>query len=58
MQETDIFGVEDPDSGEIGSVSVMGNIEEFESVAVYRAAEGIFGFIDFQNDPFSLIFLD
>jgi hypothetical protein len=50
MQETDIFGVEDPDSGEIGFVSVMGNIGEFESVAVYRGAEGIFGFIDFQND--------
>lgn len=51
MQEPDIFGVEDPDSGQIGFVSVMGNIGEFESVAVYRGAEGIFGFIDFQNDP-------
>jgi hypothetical protein len=51
MEETDIFGVEDPDSGEIGFVSVMGKIGEFESVAVYRGAEGIFGFIDFQTDP-------
>jgi hypothetical protein len=51
MQETDIFGVEDPDSGEIGFVSVMGNLGEFESVAVYRGAEGLFGFIDFQMDP-------
>jgi hypothetical protein len=50
MQETDIFGVEDPESGEIGFISVMGHIGEFESVAVYRGAEGIFGFIDFQYD--------
>jgi hypothetical protein len=51
MQDTDVFGVEDPDTGEIGFVSVMGNIGEFESVAVYRGAEGIFGYIDFQADP-------
>jgi hypothetical protein len=50
MKETEVFGVEDPDSGEIGFVSVMGNIGEFESVAVYRGAEGIFGLIDFQTD--------
>lgn len=51
MQETDVFGVEDPDTGEIGFVSVMGNVGEFEAVAVYRGAEGMFGLIDFQLDP-------
>ncbi|HVQ40454.1 MAG TPA: hypothetical protein VMS31_23130 [Pyrinomonadaceae bacterium] len=50
LQETEVFGVEDPDTGEIGFISVMGNIGEFESVAVYSGAEGIYGFIDFQFD--------
>jgi hypothetical protein len=51
MQETDVFGVEDPDTGEIGFVSVMGNIGEYEAVAVYPGSEGLFGLIDFQTDP-------
>jgi hypothetical protein len=51
MQETDVFGVEDPDTGEIGFVSVMGNVGEYEAVGVYPGAEGLYGFIDFQTDP-------
>jgi hypothetical protein len=51
MEETDVFGVEDPDTGEIGFVSVMGNVGEYEAVAVYPGAEGLYGFIDFQTDP-------
>lgn len=51
MQETDVFGVEDPDTGEIGFVSIMGNIGEYEAVAVYLGAEGIYGFIDLDTDP-------
>src|SRR3984893_305722 len=51
LQETDVFGVEDPDTGEIGFVSVMGNVGEYEAVGVYPGAEGIYGFIDFQLDP-------
>ena len=50
MQETDVFGVEDPNTGEIGFVSVMGNVGEYEAVGVYPGAEGIYGFIDFQLD--------
>jgi hypothetical protein len=51
MEETDVFGVEHPDTGEIGFVSVMGNIGEYEAIAVYPGAEGLYGFIDFQIDP-------
>jgi len=51
MEETDVFGVEDPDTHEIGFVSVMGNVGEYEAVAVYPGAEGLYGFIDFQTDP-------
>lgn len=51
MQETDMFGVEDPDTGETGFVSVMGNVGEYEAVAIYPGAEGLYGFIDLQTDP-------
>ncbi|MEP6719638.1 MAG: hypothetical protein ABJB21_10865 [bacterium] len=51
MEETDVFGVENPDTGEIGFISIMGNVGEYEAVAVYPGAEGIYGFIDFQADP-------
>ena len=49
MEETDVFGVEDPDTREIGFVSVMGNIGEYEAVGVYSGAEGLFSFIDLQS---------
>jgi hypothetical protein len=51
MEETDIFGIEDPDTGELGFISVMGYLGEYESVAVYRGAEGLYGFIDLHADP-------
>ena len=50
MEETDVFGVEDPDTDEIAFVSVMGTVGEYEAVAAYRGAEGIYGFIDVQTD--------
>jgi len=51
MDETDVFGVEDPETGEIGFVSVMGNIGEHEAIGVYLGSEGIYGFIDLHIDP-------
>ena len=59
MDETEIFGVENPDSGEIGFVSVMGMMGEHLSVGVYLGAAGLYGFWDFQEtgpeaEPFAL----
>jgi hypothetical protein len=51
LEETNIFGVEDPDTGELGFISIMGHIGEYEAVAVYRGAEGLYGYIDMQSDP-------
>ncbi len=51
MEETDVFGVEDPDTGEIGFISVMGNVGEYEAVGVYQGAEGIYAFIDLNSGP-------
>ena len=53
MEETDVFGLENPDTGELGFISVMGNIGEYEAVAVYLGTAGLFAFIDFQADEFA-----
>lgn len=46
MEETDLIGIENPETREIGFISVMGNIGEYEAVALYLGAEGFHGFID------------
>jgi hypothetical protein len=51
MEETDVFGVEDPDTGEVGFVSIMGKLGEHQAIGVYVGLEGINGFIDLQCDP-------
>lgn len=50
MEETDVFGVANPDTGELGFVSVMGSVGEYEAVAVYLGAEGFYELIDFRAD--------
>lgn len=50
MEETDLIGVENPDTGEIGFISVMGSVGEYEAVAVYLGAEGFHGFLDVVED--------
>jgi hypothetical protein len=59
MDETEIFGVENPDTREIGFVSTMGMAGEHLSIGVYLSAEGLYGFWDFQiegieAEPFAL----
>lgn len=59
MDETEIFGVENPETGEIGFVSPMGMLGEHLSLGVYLGAEGLYGFWDFQeagleSEPFAL----
>ncbi len=49
MDESEIFGVENPDTNEIGFVSVMGMMGEHLAVGVYLGAEGLYGFWDFQE---------
>ncbi len=59
MDETEIFGVENPNTKEIGFVSPMGMLGEHLSIGVYLGAEGLYGFWDFQEagleaEPFAL----
>ncbi len=50
MEETDVFGVANPETNELGFVSIMGSVGEYEAVAVYLGAEGLYDFIDFEAD--------
>jgi hypothetical protein len=49
MEETDVFGVKDPDTGELGFVSVMGSLGEYTAIAVYRGVEGLYGWRRFEE---------
>ena len=49
MHEGDLFAVEDPASGRIGFVSIMGAVGEHFAVAVYLGGEGLRGFIAIGN---------
>ncbi len=44
MYEDQIFGVQNPDTEEIGFVSIMGNAGEHFGISLYLGAEGLFGF--------------
>ncbi len=49
MTETDVFGVQNPETDEIGFVSVMGALGEHLSLALYLGPEGLYSFWGFQQ---------
>jgi hypothetical protein len=49
MTETDVFGVQNPETDEIGFVSVMGALGEHLSLALYLGSEGLYSFWGFQQ---------
>ena len=49
MQETNIFGVQDPETNELGFVSVMGALGDYKAVVVYRCVEGLNGWRQFND---------
>lgn len=53
MRETDIFGVQNPEDGTLGFVSVMGQLGEHCAIGVYLGSEGLYGFLDLtqQDSP-------
>src|SRR3989442_11493343 len=53
MEETDLIGIENPETGEIGFIRVMGSLGEHEAVALYLGAEGLYEFIDLHTDDSS-----
>ncbi len=49
MTEVDVFGVQNPETDEIGFVSVMGALGEHLSLALYLGPEGLYSFWGFQQ---------
>jgi hypothetical protein len=49
MDESEVFGVQNPETGELGFVSIMGMAGQHFAVAVYVGAEGLYGILDFAS---------
>jgi len=54
MYEHNIFGVQFPEKGNLGFVSVMGNLGEHFAVAVYMGKKGFEGFLNMQRMGYRL----
>jgi hypothetical protein len=46
MFEDDLFGVQNPETGQVGYVSVMGSLGEHLAIGVYLGSEGLDGFYE------------
>lgn len=46
MEEDDVFGVQDPETGDLNFVSVMGSLGEHVAVAVYLGPQALYSFWD------------
>lgn len=49
MEETDLFGVQHPTTGEIAFVSIMGMAGEHYAISAYQGAHGLYGFQHMQD---------
>jgi len=45
MEDTDIFGVMNPENGEIGYICILGNAGEVFGINIYRGARGLDGYL-------------
>src|SRR4051794_5666607 len=62
MLDSDVFGVRNPATGEIGYCCIMGAAEEHYALAVYLGTEGLevlkkIGLREVPTDPFSVLIM-
>jgi hypothetical protein len=51
MAESDIFAVQDPETDDLGFVTVMGAVGEHFAVGVYLGTEGLYGYFNLLSAP-------
>ncbi len=49
MDESEVFGVQHPETGEVGFISVMGMAGAHFAIAVYPGAAGLYHFLDLED---------
>ncbi|MBN1561188.1 hypothetical protein JW998_13120, partial [candidate division KSB1 bacterium] len=50
LEEDDIFALQNPETDQLGFLSIMGSMGEHYSVSVYLGEEGLRKFCDFQQN--------
>jgi len=55
MYEDDLFAVQNPETDEMGFVSVMGSIGEHYAISVYLGERGLYGFWDLQESASDIL---